>query len=249
VLSVSFRPPGEVEGGVFFIEAVLQRGVGSILRADASARIQASGLLEPVVIAIDPGTPSSPPWNFADTLRTPTEYLSEEDLRAMADTLLRVRAGIAENVRELRARIRRGGGTLSALEANPGVLDTAARRATRLGRLLEEGLPHGTIARLGRDTLIAPRLNRIRVRLARLDSLPEHRKAMDAVGRTTRALDALQVRISRLSERLDAGEGTAGRAIADGEMARQTALLRARLDSLVAELVRDPSRWLRVRVF
>jgi len=249
VLSLGFRPPGEVEGGVFIIEAVLQRGVGPILRADASAQIRASGLLEPEIIAIDPGSQSSPPWDFADTLRTPTDYLTEEDLRAMSDTLLKIRTAMAGDVRELRERIRRGGGTLAALEANPDVLDTAGERARRLGRIVERDLANGTLARLGTDTLITSRLARIRERVARFDSLPGRRDAIDRLEEASRALDALQLRMTRISERLDAGEGTAGRALVDGELARQTALLRARLDSLVVELVRDPSRWLRVRVF
>lgn len=249
VLSVGFRPPGEVEGGVFIIEAVLERGIDPILRADASARIQSSGLLEPEIIAIDPGTTSAPRWNFADTLRTPTDYLTEEDLRAMADTLLEMRAGIAADVRALRERIRRGGGTLAALEANPEVLETAGERAERLRRLVEEELPEGTLARLARDTLIASRVGRIRGRLARFDSLTERRDAMHGLEASTRALDALRLRMTRISERLEAGEGTAGRALVDDEIARQMALLRARLDSLVVELVRHPSRWLRVRVF
>lgn len=249
VLSLGFRPPGEVEGGVFIIEAVLQRGIGPILRADASAQIRASGLLEPEIISIDPGTATLPPWDFADTLRTPTDALTEEDLRAMSDTLLRARAALAEDVRELRARIRRGGGTLAALEANPEVLETARAQATRLGRIVEDQLPGGTLARLGSDTLLAARLDRIRERLARFDSLPGRRNAIAELERAVGAIDALELRMARLSGRLEAGEGTAGRAFVDGEIARQTALLRARLDSLVVELVRDPSRWLRVRVF
>lgn len=249
VLSVGFRPPGEVEGGVFIIEAVLQRGIGPILRADASARIRASALLEPEILAIDPGSPTSPPWSFADTLRAPVDRLTEEDLRAMADTLLRVGSGLSEDVRELRERIRRGGGTLAALEANPDLLRTAGARAARLGRIVEEEVPNGTLGRLGRDTLIRARMARIAARLARFDSLPGRRHAIDELERTRGALDALERRIARLSERLDAGEGTAGRALVDGEIARQTALLKARLDSLVVELVHDPSRWLRVRIF
>lgn len=249
VLSLGFRPPGEVEGGVFIIEAVLQRGVGPILRADASAKLRASGLLEPEIIAIDPGTATLPPWDFADTLRTPTGALTEEDLRAMSDTLLRARTALAEDVLELRARIRRGGGTLAALEANPEVLETAGAQAARLRRIVEDRIPGGTLARFGSDTLLTARLDRIRERLARFDSLPGRRNAFDQLERATSAIDALGLRVALLSERLEAGQGTAGRALVDGEMARQTALLRARLDSLVVELVRDPSRWLRVRVF
>lgn len=249
VLRLDFRPPGEVEGGVVIIEAVLQRGVGPILRADASAQIGASGLLEPEIIAIDPGTSTLPPWDFADTLRAPTDALTEEDLRAMADTLLQARVALAESLRGLRERIRRGGGTLAAFEANPEVLETVGERTRRLGRLVEEEIPDGTLGRLGRDTLITWRLERIRARMARLDSLPGRRNALDELERATGALDGLHARIARLSEGLDRGEGTAGRALRDGEIARQTALLRARLDSLVVELMRDPSRWLRVRVF
>ncbi len=248
VLSVGFRPPGE-EGEAIVIVAVLQRGIGHILRADATAKIQAAALLEPVVIAIDPGAGSAPPWDFADTLRTPTDHFTEGDLRVMADTLLGSGAELAGQARALRDRIRRGGGTLAALESNPGVIEAAVGHVRRLQRLLRDDVPSGTVARLATDTLVGGRVTRIGERLARLDSLAERRAAQGGVERATRALDSLEARLARLSERLDAGEGSLGRGLVDGEMARQIALLRARLDSLVVELVRDPSRWLRVRVF
>lgn len=250
VLDVRFLPPGESEGGAVVIDAVLQRSVRPVLRADATAEVKSPGLLEPVVVAIDPGTGTAPPWDFADTLRTPTDVLTNEDLLAMADTLLRSRAGLAASGRALRDRIRRGGGTLASLEAHPDVLREAADGAARVREALERGdFADGTIGSLDRDTLIAARLGRIKARVARLDSTWADGSSAGGLARATRSLDSLHARLARLSKRLDAGEGTVGRALVDGAIARQTALLRARLDSLVVELVRDPSGWLRVRVF
>ena len=66
---------------------------------------------------------------------------------------------------------------------------------------------------------------------------------------TSAAVEAFQGRLLALADRLDRGEGTAGRWLHDGEIERQLALLRARLDSATVEFVKYPDRWLRVKVF
>lgn len=248
VLSVGFRPPGSGPDNVV-IRAVLQRGTEPILRADATAEIRSAALLEPVIVVIDPGSPDAPPWSFDDTLRTPRERLDLDALREMSDSLLLVSAELSRRAAPLRERIRRASGTLPALVRDPDVLEEAAARVDRLRVLLEEEYPHGTAGRLVSDTAISMRLSRITDRLAALDTLPGRREASSALESASAAIEGFETRLARLSEWLDEGRGTAGRALVDGALGRQAALLRAQLDSLVVELMTFPERWLRVRAF
>lgn len=247
VLSVGFRPPASGPDNVV-IRAVLQRGTEPILRADATAEIRAAALLEPVVVVIDPGSPDAPPWGLDDTLRTPRERLDMDALRELGDSLIAVSDDLSQRAATLRQRVRRASGTLAALARNPDVLAEAAAAVNRLRVLLAEEYPSGTAGRLASDTAVSMRLARIYDRLAALDTMPG-REASSALESASSAIEAFERRLARLSERLDEGRGTAGRALVDGAIARQTALLRAQLDSLVVELMTYPERWLRVRVF
>lgn len=248
VLSIDFLPP---EDGVdrIVLGAVLERGVAEILRSDARAIFRPGGLLEPVVVAIDPGTGALPRWDLDRPLPTGRTTVTPERLLEMSRTLADRRTELADEAQRLKRRIDGGSGTLARLAKEPEALRGAADLMTRLDSLVRGGHLGGTVGRLVADTAIAGRMRRIRDRLAALDTLQARERAVASYEETARAVGAFQERLRRMSERLDAGEGTAGRALRDGALARQTALLRARMDSLTYELMKRPDRWLRVKVF
>ena len=71
VTAVRFREGAGREAPVV-VRTVLREGAAATLRSDASAAIHGSALLEPSVVAVDPGTASTP-YDFADTLRARTQ--------------------------------------------------------------------------------------------------------------------------------------------------------------------------------
>ncbi len=247
VRSVEFLPPDEAGPENIVIRAVLQRSVADAIRTDAIAALHPAGLLEPVVLSIRPGTPSSPPLDFADTLRIGAVTADQDSVLALGRRLRESGKVLAERAAETRRRLAASRGTLVRLQA-----DTARSRRLRseldtARALLERDLPNGTVGRLLVDTTLSRSLDRIAARLPALTA-PASDSAVSA-GEAIAALAGVRARLQRLSASLDAGEGTAGRGLRDGELGRQTRLLRARLDSLVTELAAEPRRWLRVRIF
>lgn len=247
VTSVEFRAPSDGRDRVV-IRAVLERGVERLLRADAVAAIQPGALLEPVVVFIHPGS-ADRQWNLELPLSARDATLGPEVLLELRDVLLVSAEALREQASRVGDVMTRGGGTLGALLEDPDVLKQAGDRVSEVRTLSRDHYHTGTIGRFVADTLIDVRLARIRDRLARLDSLPTREQALASYEETSLALTAFQDRLETLSERLDAGEGTAGRALQDGQLATQVALLKARLDSTVVEFTKYPERWLKVRVF
>ncbi|MDH3732875.1 MAG: MCE family protein [Gemmatimonadota bacterium] len=248
VLTVEFTEPTRGRDRVEIV-AVLGRGVEDYIRADASVTIQPGALLEPVVVVIDPGTGDQPVWDVARPFTTTEEGVDVEALMEMSASLQESGDSLKAGAERLRNSVRRGGGTLAAFGNNPDVLSDAAAAMSDARDVLVRDYPTGTVARLAADTVIAHRLLRIKDRLAVLDTLDTRDRAVRSFDETSAALEAFQTRLLVLSERLDAGEGSAGRWLMDGEMARQIALLRARVDSMSVELAKAPDRWLRVKVF
>lgn len=257
---VAGRPAGRVtrvrfqasEGGAagsVVIDAVLHREVGGTVRADATARVRESSLLAPMVLAIRPGSPDAPPYDFSDTLRRITESVDREDVSALADslrTLLREARPVASRFART---VREGPGTLARLRADTLLEAELGRSLARLDRLLPRGR-HGFLARMARDTLLSAHLRSIAASLRELRTLGARE------GRDAGDLEALRRILDRLAARLDAvegdlarGRGTLGRALYDSAILYQTRLLRSRMDSLRAELVAHPLRWLRFRIF
>jgi len=248
VLSVEFRPPRDGEDRIV-IEAVLERGVDDVLRADATVTIQAGALLEPVILAIQPGTGSAPRRDPDLPLRAITEQLDPEALLAMAEELGRAGERLRDEASRVKSVITRENGTLTRLAADPDVLAESGALLARVDTVMRREVPNGTVGRFAEDTLISQRLVRIRERLADLDTLRTRERAVRSLEETMTALTGFQDRLLRISQRLDQGEGTAGRAMRDGEIDRQLSLLRARLDSTFVEFMKRPDRWLRVTVF
>lgn len=251
VLEVRFRSPGTAGAGNVVVRAVLNRGVAGIIRADATASIQPADLLEPVVLSIRPGSPEAPPFDFADTLRATADTLDQERAMALIDSLRASFADQRSRSDELRRAITRGGGTLAGIRR-----DTALRRSLLEGRrkmevLGSERWSEGSLGLLLRDTVLGPSVKRIRARFARLAALRDSLRRPPPAGaeEALPALASLRRRIGDLEADLRAGRGTAGRALYDEEATRQLGLLRARLDSVVSELVFSPGRWLRFRLF
>lgn len=249
VIAVRFQPPGEERAGRVLIRSVLEHEGADAMRADARARIQHASLLGPMVLAIDPGTPALPPYDFSDTLRRVTPALDEEAAMALADSLGTVLRGMLPAVRRLDTLLTAGAGTLAALEDRPELFRRLEADFRRLDRLLAPGEGGGgSLGALARDTALAGRLARVRSRLREL-SAADADPGGEGTRRLAEVLARLEGRLTAIETGLRRGDGSLGRFLHDDALARERAALRARLDSVVSELAAHPLRWLRLRIF
>ena len=254
VLSVSFQPPEESDrDGPFeshvIIDAVIDRVAEPILRADATAEVRPPDLVAPVVLSVNPGSGSAPPWNYADTLRASGPPIDPETVMALSDSLLQAVRMLEVDASEARAVLGSGQGSLARFGEDPGTLAGLQGSLESLEELLQRDLQRSSLVGLATDTLVSAAARRVQGRLAAWEAAPELASATRNLETTLEALDAVMSRLSAIAERLDRGEGTAGRALVDEEIRRQLAALRAAAAGLAEDLGYNPSRWLRVRVF
>lgn len=248
VLSIEFLPPRS-DGHNILIRASLERNARPALRADARIEVKASDLVAPVVVSIEPGTGSLPPWDYADTLRTAGRSLDQDAVMALADSLLEAAERLRAVAAEARQTMANGFGSIQRLREEPEVLDGIQRDLGRLRDIMSESLPRSSLTKLASDTLIGPATRRIRERWVDWSDAPEREDSLRGLEAASGALDLMSARLERLLGKLQRGEGTAGRALMDGEIERQLEVIRATLAELSHELALDPSRWFRVRVF
>ncbi|WP_428278561.1 MlaD family protein [Candidatus Palauibacter sp.] len=254
VLSVSFQPPEESDrDGPFeshvIIDAVIDRVAEPILRADATADVRPSDLVAPVVLSVNPGSGSAPPWNYADTLRASGPPIDPETVMALSDSLLQAVRTLEVDASEARDVLGSDQGSLARFREDPGTLAGLQGSLESLEELLQRDLQRSSLVGLATDTLVSAAARRVQGRLATWEAAPQMASAVQNLETTLEALDAVMSRLSAITERLHRGEGTAGRALMDEEIRRQLAALRTAAAGLAEDLGYNPSRWLRVRVF
>ncbi len=254
VLSVSFQPPeaDRTDGGWeshVVIEAVIDRVAEPILRADATADLRPSDFVAPVVLAVNPGTGSAPPWNYADTLRASRPPIEPETVMELTDSLLAAIRMVEVGASEAQEALGSDRGSLAHFREDPGTLAGLRTSLELLDELMQRDLRRSSLMRLATDTVVSPAARRVQERVAAWGAEPRLASARRHAGATVEALDAAMSRLAAIAERLNRGEGTAGRTLVDGEIRRQLALLRTTIEELAHDLGYNPSRWLRVRVF
>lgn len=243
VTGVTFRSSGGERSPVT-IRARLRRDAAAALRADAEARVRRSGLFGPAVLALDPGSPDAPPFDASETLVARDEPGAAE-IRGRIDELREELEGAEHLARRLGERMRDGPGTLASLRRDTLLLGRLAERADEV-RALARRARGGSAARLLRDRRIRRSLESVLARAREIGRSLAGRDAPRALGGELRELGR---RLDRIAARIEAAEGTVGRALRDGELLVQLRLVRARADSVRAELAADPRRWLRIRLF
>jgi phospholipid/cholesterol/gamma-HCH transport system substrate-binding protein len=248
VTAVRFREPGPDRARPVMIRAVLRESAAGMLRADASASIRASALLAPSVVDIDPGSDEAPRFDFTDTL-VAVRQVGQAEIQARADSVVQRLRELEPLARRLGERLTDGPGTLAMLARDSLLRERLARASESAARLMEEA-PEGSAARLAADTALAATLRRSMERLremapsggpAREGAAPDSALAAE--------LAELSGRLERLRTRLETGRGTWGRVLHDRALDRERRLLEARMDSVRTEILSDPFRWIRFRLF
>ena len=254
VRSISFQAPGTERSAAPFerrvvIEAVIDRVAEPILRADATADVRPSGLMAPFVLAVNPGTSSAPPWNYSDTLRASGPPIEPGTVLVLADSLVRAVRTLEVDASAARAALGSDRGSLARFREDPGTLAGLRRSLDALAELVQRDVRRSSLVRLATDTLVSAAAQRVQERLAAWETSPQLANGAGEVEATLEALDAAMSRVAAIVERIERGEGTAGRALVDGEIRRQLDALRTAAAELAEELGYDPTRWLRIRVF
>lgn len=223
------------------IRAVLTREAAAALRRDASAKIEPSGLLAPFVVNLEPGSSGAAPYDFRDTLRAEVS-IALGSIASFGDSLSNVLAELRPVVVRLRDQMKQGDGTLQAFSHGRGF----ARLQAALADLRTTMEKPRSIDRLMSDTMLSASVRRSTARLNRLAD----RVSADPPGRGVGgSLGSLIDNLQALEDGLVAARGSAGRALYDREIQNQANLFRSRLDTVRAELAREPFAWLRFRLF
>ena len=246
VRSISFVDREDNGPGELALDIVLGREAARALRADASVTIGSSALLAPPVVKFEPGSPGVPPIAFGDTLRA-VSGPDMDTFRAFADSGRTALAEMTAELERLATELERGDGTIPR-----SLRDTALTRI--LGDIRAEAavLKHSwtTRSELGPllvDSLAMTSLGNLAESSARLSEQADLRR--ESLAEAGLALDRLRARVDRMHRAMQAGMGTAGRLLYDGELEGQSIRARAQLDSLRMELTANPLAWLHFRLF
>lgn len=242
VVDIRFVEGGGAGSPNLRIRAILTREAAGVLRRDARATIQPSGLLAPFVVSLQPGSAGQPAYDYDDTLRADLS-LSMRQVAALGDSLRQVVAELGPLVARLGKDAAVGGGTLAALSRSP---DTFAELQAQLSALQDPARQPGSLRLLMADTALAAALRRSSARLLAAADEASRRDGARRFGSAARTLNASLLALGR---HLDSARGTAGRTMHDREIQNQIRLFRARADSARVDLARRPFRWLRVRLF
>jgi hypothetical protein len=247
ILEVGFLDP-EAGDERLLIRSVLRRDIGRVLREDATAIVRRSSLLAPNVLSVRPGSPEAPPFDYGDTLHVSIP-VNTVKLLAGADSVRTRFATLRPLAATLRERLTEGPGTWAELSRDSALQTDLRARMRQLRQLALESRSEGTLGRLAVDTVIMASLTASaeRVRLA-LDR-EGGRTWLAGTSELGGTLDSIAGRLERMQARMRNAEGSAGRFRHDAELADQVRLFRARVDSVKAELMADPFRWLRFQLF
>ena len=248
VLSVDFKSRVH-DGPNVVIRAVLKRSTSPFVRADARVEVRTSDLLAPVVVAIDPGSGSAAPWDYGDTLRSSARRLNPETIMALADTLLEGVQRLQTQARKTKLAVETGSGSLQRIQQDPQLLRDMREDLEQMRAILENDLPHSSLARLASDTILGPTINRVWERLADWNESPDRETMLLSAEAATEAFDSMGRRLQRVIRSIEVAEGTVGRMLMDRELTNQVELLKAQIANLSEYLARRPSIWLRVKAF
>ncbi len=248
VADISFLGSGESAERRVAVRLVLLREAASTLRRDSEARIGRSALLEPPVVKLTPGSPDAPPYDFADTLPV-SPMLDIDDFRALADSGRAAASDLSAGLEALRVEMRTGSGTLPRFRRDRALRVRLARQEARIAALRDAWARESGGRALVTDSALRSRAGRIADRMDALTADSTAVRVAEARKELCGALASLSERTDRISRHIEGGRGTLGRFATDEELREQAARTRALVDSVRTELLRNPLRYLRFRLF
>lgn len=249
VREVGFRPPStDTLLRVLLALDVLDDHRHAISRTAPVAIRPGGSLIGSPVVAISLPEPGARPARPGDTLvANPSNDF--DNLRTRLTTTLGTEVPLVlDNIRVLRAQLSAARGTLGALGiegperigATAQAAGALATRATRGGGTVGLALRRGDLAVRARRVLA--RVDRVRARAASSGSTVGRVRTDSTLLRTVAQVRADLAEVQQL---LGAPRGTAGRVLQDRALQLELARARAELDAIVADLQRNPLRYVR----
>ena len=249
--------------GVLVVEVVfsLENTIIDRLRSDASAVVKAMSVLGDKILEISPGTPNQPPLEPNAILPGQVELEIAGIAPSAESTMLNLNQTLLE-VRNLIASIRRGDGTLGGLIAKDDIyvemrqaiqhVDGITTDMASLLATIEHG--DGTLGQLlassefyDRLLVVTGRMNQVFVRLNQPDGTLA-RMTTDH-GALYQRLDTIATHGERIVARLDAGEGTVGKLLADEEVYARVDKVLSEFELLIADIQENPTKYFKFSVF
>lgn len=239
------------------VTVAIDQSLQDQIRRDSKAQIRTLGLLGDKVFDISPGTPGHNLLKAGDTI-TVSPALDYEQVLAQAAGAVGDVVELTRDMRQLTGGIVRGEGTLGQLVTNRGLYDeltgTLSRTNSMLARLQN---PNGTVGRLLDDPTLYTQITGM---ISSTDSLVRAvNSSKGTLGKFMRDTVLygnflhLSTGADSLMRMLTNGNGFAAKMLTDQTLYDQLNKLVTDLNSVLADVRRDPARYtkgmIQVKVF
>jgi phospholipid/cholesterol/gamma-HCH transport system substrate-binding protein len=204
------------------------------------AKVQQVSFFGDMAIALDPTTARRPADGFlspGDTVPAAPPPVSINDLEARVDTMSR---DVRLMTDKFAIEFVQGGG-IADLRRTVASMNNLATQLENVAQVQSQNLT-ATMASL-RRTLSA-------VDSATIDStMKNFRTTSERVATLTAGLDSTSTRINGLLARLESGDGSAAKLLNDPGLYNDLRAVLMQADSLMADIKRNPKRYINVKVF
>lgn len=243
VLTVAILPTSVDTLGRVVVTLELPRRVRDQVRRDSRVRLTSVSLMSEAVVDIVPGSPAAPALTAGDTLRL--------DVRPSAERLATRAAALRTELDTVMSAVRSLAPVAAARgEQTARILATLDGAAVEVRRLREDMAGNGGLAALD-DPAFRASLERARAHVAALPGLVEAARgragrageARDSLARFRVRVDSLAAQLDAVAASLEAEQGFLVRARQDTALAAAVNAARISLDSLMAEVSRNPVRF------
>jgi ABC-type transporter Mla subunit MlaD len=242
VESIEFRPARGDSGGDVLLGVVLPEDVREQVRRDSDVRVTAENMMGEPVVDVIPGTARAASLQEHDTLiarpRPDAAALMAhaQALRADMDSLRAAAAALAPMVAQRRAGFARVERHLTAAQREYDDLMSAVEQSPGLALLSGEELA-GVTERLARI------LDDVAAALAQQQERLRESGAQEGIARVQKRAESVSAALDELRTTMDRQHGTLSRMSTDSALVQAIARARAELDSLIAEVKRNPMRF------
>lgn len=255
VTKIEFLPVDRDTTRNLKLTLAIDEAVREQIRRDSRGKLRTLGLLGDKVFDITPGTPRARALSPGDTVAI-TATLDYEAVIAQASGAVADMVALTRDLHAITGGIVRGQGTLGQLVTNRALYDELNGTLTRANVMLASlQNPNGTVGHLLNDPTLYNKLINV---IGSTDSLVvSMRSSKGTAGLLLRDtllyhnLVGITTGADSLMRAISGGHGTVGKFITDQTLYDQLNKLVTDLSSILADVRRDPSRYMKgvVKVF
>jgi phospholipid/cholesterol/gamma-HCH transport system substrate-binding protein len=255
VKSIEFLPVDADTTRNLRLTLQIDEGVKEQIRRDSKGKLRTMGLLGDKAFDITPGTPRFPVLQNGDTV-TVARSLDYEAVIAQASSAVTDLVALTRDMRAITSGIVRGQGTVGQLVTNKALYDNLNGTLARANAMLAQFQnPNGTVGRMLNDPTLYNRLTGV---IASTDSLVTTLNSSTGTAGLLlrdstlyRNMVGITQGADSLMRSLTNGQGTASKLLTDQTLYDQLNKLVTDLSAVLADVRRDPSRYMKgvVKVF